>query len=47
VALEGGVEFADGQTYLVTATDGTVNGCGYSGLATPELQSAFDSAFGS
>jgi hypothetical protein len=45
--LEGGVEFAEGQTYLVTATDGNVNGCGFSGLVTPELQAAFDTAFGS
>lgn len=40
-----GVDFATGQRYLLTATDGTVNGCGFSGPATSELESAFDSAF--
>lgn len=40
-----GVDFVTGQRYFVTATNGTVNGCGFSGPATPELQSAFDSAF--
>ncbi len=45
VALDG-VELVDGERYLVTATDGTVNGCGFSGPATPELESAFDEAFG-
>ena len=41
-----GVTFEDGQTYLVTAANGTVNGCGFSGLATPDLQKAFAEAFG-
>lgn len=41
-----GVDFRQGERYLVTAAAGTVNGCGYSGPATPELQSAFDEAFG-
>jgi hypothetical protein len=46
VALDG-VELVAGQDYLVTATgDGVVNGCGYSGPATPELEAAFDQAFG-
>ncbi len=40
-----GVDFATGQRYLLTATDGTVNGCGFSGPATSELESAFASAF--
>lgn len=44
-ALTGGIRFEVGQQYLITATDGTVNYCGYSGPATPELQAAFDSAF--
>jgi len=44
VALDG-VEFAPGQRYLVTATDGAVNGCGLSGPATPELEQAFVTAF--
>lgn len=41
-----GVEFTPGQRYLVSATDGTVNACGFSGPATPELQRVFDEAFG-
>ena len=40
-----GIEFRSGARYLVTATDGTVNGCGYSGPATAELESAFADAF--
>ena len=40
-----GVAFEPGQRYLVTAADGTVNGCGYSGPATPELEASFDEAF--
>jgi hypothetical protein len=35
-----------GQRYLITATDGVVNGCGYSGLATPDYEAAFEQAFG-
>jgi hypothetical protein len=35
-----------GQRYLITATDGVVNGCGYSGVATPEYEAAFEQAFG-
>jgi hypothetical protein len=45
VALDG-VEFVDGQQYLVTATDGMVNGCGLSGPRSPELERAFAEAFG-
>lgn len=45
VALDG-VEFVDGQQYLVTATDGAVNGCGLSGPRSPELERAFAEAFG-
>jgi hypothetical protein len=41
-----GVDFRTGERYLITATDGTVNGCGFSGPATPELESAFGEAFG-
>lgn len=41
-----GIEFRSGARYLVTATDGTVHGCGYSGPATSELESAFAEAFG-
>jgi hypothetical protein len=41
-----GVDFVIGDRYLVTATDGVVNGCGFSGPATPEFEAAFTSAFG-
>ena len=40
-----GVEFVQGSKYLVSATDGHVNGCGYSGEASAELQTAFNTAF--
>ena len=40
-----GVDFRQGQRYLLTATGGVVNGCGFSGPATPELERAFDEAF--
>lgn len=43
-ALEG-VDFAAGESYLLTATDGTVNGCGFSGPASPQLAAAFAEAF--
>lgn len=47
-AILDGVRFETGQRYLVTATrDGNVNGCGFSGLATPDLEKAFSQAFGS
>jgi hypothetical protein len=45
-ALIGGIPFVAGQPYLVTAYDGTVNYCGFSGPATPELRAAFEEAFG-
>lgn len=45
VALDG-VAFEQGKRYLVTAADGVVNGCGYSGLATPDLEQSFKEAFG-
>jgi hypothetical protein len=41
-----GVDFREGERYLLTATDGTVNGCGFSGPAGPELESAYAEAFG-
>lgn len=44
VALDG-VEFTQGARYLVTATDGNVNTCGFSGPATAELEKAFAEAF--
>lgn len=40
-----GTEYQKGKRYLVTAANGTVNGCGYSGPATPELEKSFDEAF--
>jgi hypothetical protein len=40
-----GVSFAQGERYLVTATNGTVNSCGFTGEATPELEKAFAEAF--
>lgn len=46
-ALIDGFEFQVGEQYLITAAEGNVNFCGYSGLATPELTAAFDAAFGS
>jgi hypothetical protein len=45
-ALIGGVEFAVGEQYLVSATDGVVNYCGFSGPATADLQAVYDAAFG-
>ncbi len=41
----GGIAFEPGGTYLVSATDGVVNYCGYTGSATPELQAVYDAAF--
>jgi hypothetical protein len=29
----------------VTATNGNVNSCGYTGAATPEMEAAFERAF--
>ena len=44
-ALWYGVDFRDGERYLVTATDGNVNSCGYTAAATPEMEAAFERAF--
>jgi hypothetical protein len=44
-ALIGGLTFEPGQQYLITATDGVVNYCGFSGPVSPELQALFDAAF--
>lgn len=44
--LIGAVDFREGEQYLVSATDGTVTVCGFSGPATPRLQSMYDEAFG-
>lgn len=43
-ALIGTPTLEVGQRYLITATDGVVNGCGYSGVATPEYEAAFEQA---
>ncbi|MGA7272875.1 MAG: hypothetical protein WB239_17520, partial [Acidimicrobiia bacterium] len=43
-ALIGTPSFDVGQRYLITATDGVVNGCGYSGPATADLEAAFNQA---
>jgi hypothetical protein len=40
-----GVQFAKGTKYFVSATDGHVDGCGYSGEASADLQTAFEIAF--
>jgi hypothetical protein len=44
-ALIDGFDFQAGEKYLITAADGNVNYCGYSGLATPELTAAYTDAF--
>jgi hypothetical protein len=44
-ALIQAVDFKEGKTYLVSATDGTVAVCGNSGPATGELRSLYDQAF--
>lgn len=45
-ALIGGIAFIEGDQYLISAGDGAVNYCGFSGPATPELTAAFEEAFG-
>jgi hypothetical protein len=44
-ALIGGIPFAVGDAYLVSAQGGSVNYCGFSGAATPELRAGFEAAF--
>lgn len=39
------VEFEEGTSYLVSATDGRVTLCGFTAEATPELQALYDEAF--
>ncbi|WP_189667841.1 hypothetical protein [Promicromonospora soli] len=41
-----GVEMTQGKTYLVSAQDGFVNSCGYTGELTPDLLASFEEAFG-
>lgn len=43
--LGGEIQFVVGEQYLITATGGFVNLCGFSGASTPELRSAFEAAF--
>ena len=45
-ALIAGFAFEPGARYLITAAEGNVNFCGYSGPATPEFTEFFDQAFG-
>ena len=45
VSSEGNIDFVQGKRYLVTATNGTVNGCGFTGEATPEFEKLFAEAF--
>lgn len=44
-ALIGGVPFTVGTEYLISAQGGTVNYCGFSGEATPDLRAGFEAAF--
>ena len=44
-ALIGGIPFEVGGSYLVTATNGVVNYCGFTGVATDEFRAAFEQAF--
>jgi hypothetical protein len=42
-----GVDFEVGPTYLISASEGRVTMCGFSGEATPDLAMLFDRAFAS
>ena len=44
-ALIDGIAFEVGGQYLISATDGAVNYCGYSSVSTPEMRAAFEQAF--
>lgn len=44
-ALIGGIPFNLGDSYLISAQNGTVNYCGFSGPSTPEYRTAFEAAF--
>ncbi|GAB3250108.1 hypothetical protein [Kineosporia babensis] len=41
----GGTGFESGAGYLVAIEDGVVKGCGYSGLASPELRGLYEETF--
>ena len=43
--LVGAVDFEEGSSYLVVASDGQVSLCGYTGQAEPDLQELYESAF--
>lgn len=45
-ALIAGFAFDVGRQYLISASEGQVNFCDFSGPSTPELRAAFDEAFG-
>lgn len=45
VGLEGGIEFEEGRKYLVSATDGNVNSCGFTGLDEEPLSGIYQQAF--
>ncbi len=44
-ALIGGIPFAVGEQYLISAQAGSVNYCGFSGPSTPALRAEFEMAF--
>lgn len=46
-ALIDGFAFEEGGQYLITAIEGNVNYCGFSGESTPEMRAAFEEAFAS
>jgi len=46
-ALIDGIAFEVGGQYLITAYDGNVNYCGFSGVSSPAMRAAFEEAFGS
>lgn len=45
-ALLSAVQFEQGRSYLVSATDGQVALCGYSAAATPDLRALYQQSFG-
>jgi hypothetical protein len=44
-ALVGAVAFEEGRRYLVSATDGQVTVCGFSGPFSPDLEALYVEAF--
>lgn len=44
-ALVGAVRFEEGRRYLVSANDGEVTACGFSGPASPDLAALYGEAF--